>query len=92
MKTKWPKPQSYLIPLFECANVYLCRSREEWQQVCTVLGIKPGSIDMLSGSTVSVRNAESGENLYLLGVFNNSIATLVHESAHIAFYVCGDTG
>lgn len=92
MKPKWPKLPRYLIPLFECAHVYLCRSREEWSQACAVLGIGPGSIEMLSGATVPVRNIETGENLYLLGVFNGDIATLAHESAHIAFYVCGDAG
>ncbi|EEE8861636.1 hypothetical protein C7188_22530, partial [Salmonella enterica subsp. enterica serovar Dublin] len=30
--------------------------------------------------------------LYLLGVFNGNAATLVHECAHVAFYVCRDVG
>ncbi|MBF4177252.1 hypothetical protein [Lelliottia nimipressuralis] len=92
MKPKWPKLPHHLVPLFECANVYLCRTRNEWRQACAVLGISPGDIEALSGATVPVRNIETGENLYLLGVFNGDTSTLAHECAHIAFYVCGDVG
>ncbi|WP_369606269.1 hypothetical protein [Serratia marcescens] len=91
-KLKWPKLPRYLIPLFECANVYLCTSRDEWNQACTYLGFPDNNVDMLSGATQTYQNAEAQENLYLLGVFNADIATLAHECAHLAFYVCRDTG
>ncbi|STL87819.1 Uncharacterised protein [Escherichia coli] len=29
---------------------------------------------------------------YLIGVFDQQIATLVHECAHVCFYVCSDVG
>ncbi|MBP1035875.1 hypothetical protein J8631_09915 [Serratia fonticola] len=91
-KVKWPKLPRYLIPLFQCANVYLCRSREEWHQACAALGCDGDDISMLGGATRQYQNIELQENLYLLGVFNGDIATLVHECAHVAFYVCRDTG
>ena len=91
-KKKWPKLPYYLIPLFHCAHVYLCRSREEWNQACNYLGCNKGEIGMLAGATQTYQNIEQQENLYLLGVFNGEVATLVHECAHIAFYVCRDTG
>lgn len=91
-KNKWPDLPRYLIPLFECANVYLCRSREEWNQAARCLGFEEGGVDMLSGATQTYQNADSQENLYLLGVFNGDVATLVHECGHLAFYVCRDTG
>lgn len=31
-------------------------------------------------------------NGYLIGVFDQQIATLVHECAHVCFYVCSDVG
>ncbi|EBH2457165.1 hypothetical protein D6P45_10345 [Salmonella enterica subsp. enterica serovar Manhattan] len=62
-KTKWPKLPRFFVPLFHSANVYLCRSKEEWDQACIHLG-----------------------------VFNGDAATLVHECAHVAFYVCRDVG
>jgi hypothetical protein len=91
-KKKWPKLPSYLIPLFKSANVYLCCSREEWKQACDFLGGDTGSIEMLGGATTAYTNAEAVENLYLLGVFNGDVATLVHECAHVAFYTCRDVG
>ena len=47
---------------------------------------------MQTGATQTYQNIEQQENLYLLGVFNGEVATLVHECAHIAFNVCRDTG
>ncbi|ECD4706751.1 hypothetical protein E1C95_09145 [Salmonella enterica subsp. enterica serovar Bonariensis] len=91
-KVKWPKLPRYLIPLFQCANVYLCRSRGEWYQASEALGCQRGDVDMLSGATQTYCNAETGEALYLLGVFDGELSTLAHECAHIAFYVCRDTG
>lgn len=91
-KAKWPKLPRYLIPLFHCANVYLCRSREEWHQACNALGCDGSDIGMLAGATQTYTNAAAGENLYLLGVFDGQMSTLAHECAHIAFYVCRDTG
>lgn len=91
-KNKWPKLPSYLIPLFQCAHIYLCRTREEWYQATAHLGCENRSVEMLNGATQTFTYEETGENLYLLGVFNGDIATLVHECAHIAFYVCRDTG
>lgn len=89
-KKKWPKLPGFTIPLFRCANVYLCRTAEEWDSACDYLGCEGGSHEMLSGCTQTFQNKEAGENTYLLGVFNNDLATLVHECGHIAFYVCRD--
>lgn len=91
-KKKWPKLPRYLIPLFHCANVYLCRSREEWSQACDALDCSRSDLSALSGATQTYRNADTGETLYLLGVFDGALSTLAHECAHIAFYVCRDTG
>ena len=91
-KTKWPKLPRFFIPLFHCANVYLCRSKEEWDAACTHLGVETGGNEMLSGACQQYENTESGENLYLIGVFNSDSATLVHECAHATFYCCRDVG
>ena len=91
-KTKWPKLPRYFVPLFHCANVYLCTSWVEWEQACNHLGVESGDNEMMAGATQTYFNTESGENLYLIGVFNNDMATLVHECAHVAFYICRDVG
>lgn len=91
-KPKWPKLPRYLIPLFNTANIYLCRSKEEWRQAELCLGVPAANVEFCNGMCRHFSNNETGENLYLLGVFDNSSATLVHECAHAAFYTCNDTG
>ncbi|MCS4333691.1 hypothetical protein [Klebsiella variicola] len=91
-KIKWPKVPRFFVPLFHCANVYLCRSKEEWVQAESALGVPLADISMLNGVCRHFVNEAAGENLYLIGVFNNSIATLVHECAHATFYCCHDVG
>ncbi|WP_234923242.1 hypothetical protein [Salmonella enterica] len=48
-KTKWPKLPRFFVPLFHSANVYLCRSKEEWDQACIHLGVGSGGNEMLAG-------------------------------------------
>lgn len=91
-KIKWPKLPCYPIPLFQSANVYLCRSKGEWAQAEMAIGVSLANVSMVNGMCRQFVNDETGENLYLVGVFDNSIATLVHECAHATFYCCSDVG
>lgn len=91
-KAKWPKLPHYFIPLFNSANVYLARSRDEWSAACIHLGVDSGGINALGGACRHYQSEETNENLYLIGVFNDDIATLVHECAHATFYCCHDVG
>ncbi|EGT4373193.1 hypothetical protein AUM47_17145 [Cronobacter malonaticus] len=91
-KSKWPKLPRYFVPLFHSANVYLARSREEYAQACEHLNVDVGPINSLAGTCRHYQNENTNENLYLIGVFNGDIATLVHECAHATFYCCHDVG
>lgn len=91
-KIKWPKLPSYLIPLFNTAWVYLCTSKDEWRQAEAVLGVELADVSHNSGICRHFMNETTGENVYLVGVFNGSISTLVHECAHATFYCCSDVG
>lgn len=42
-KTRWPKLPNLIVPLFECARVYLCTSRNEW-----LLGVFTGEPHVLA--------------------------------------------
>lgn len=91
-KTKWPKLPHYLIPLFNCADIYLCRSRGEWVQAEMAIGVPLADVSMNKGICRHFVDDTTGMHLYLIGVFDNSISTLVHECAHAAFYCCSDVG
>lgn len=91
-KTKWPKLPCYPIPLFQSANVYLCRSKEEWVEAEASIGLPAADLKGSSGRCREFINDVTGESLYLIGVFDNKLATLVHECAHATFYCCSDVG
>lgn len=91
-KTKWPKLPRHLIPLFNSAHIYLCRSKDEWMQAEMALGVSLADVTMVNGMCRHFVNDSTGENLYLVGVFDKSAATLVHECAHATFYCCSDVG
>lgn len=58
----------------------------------SALEISHVDVKFNNGIVRHVTNDATGENLYLVGVFDNSVGTLVHECAHAAFYVCDDVG
>lgn len=91
-KPKWPKLPRFLVPLFHCANVYLCVSKAEWHQALSNLKQPEQDLSFSNGRTMHFCNASTGENLYLVGVFDKSVSTLVHECAHATFYCCHDVG
>lgn len=80
-----------LVPLFECGTVYLCKSREEWIAAYEWLNVDDGDPDRFAGLAHTL-NYEDKQTLYMIGVFDGNISTLVHEAAHVAFYICRDVG
>lgn len=91
-KAKWPKLPRYFVPLFNSANIYLCVTREQWQQALANLDVAPQNLSFSNGRTMHFRDDANGGNMYLIGVFDQSISTLVHECAHATFYCCHDVG
>lgn len=79
------------VPLFESGDVYLCRNIDEWNNVFRSLNLSDDIQPDIVGRSTVFRN-ESGHCLYLIGIFNGSMATLSHESAHTAFNICNDVG
>lgn len=79
------------IPLFDCGTVYLCRTRNEWQQAHRSLGAEAQLLDRC-GSANTFRSLTGDRDIYLLGIFDNNVATLAHESAHLVFDICETVG
>ncbi|PNK64550.1 hypothetical protein A6J33_018060 [Pantoea sp. FDAARGOS_194] len=91
-KVKWPRLPRFFVPLFNTANIYLARTRDEWVQAEKSLGVDAGSLSFALGRCRHYHNESTGENMYLIGVFDNNLSTLVHECAHATFYCCSDVG
>lgn len=91
-KAKWPKLPRYFVPLFNSANIYLCRNKDEFRAAMSNIGTSADGIEMLNGICRHFVNEEAQENIYIIGVFNGSVSTLVHECAHAAFFCCNDVG
>ena len=91
-KPKWPKLPHFVIPLFQNAAVYLCSSKDEWNKAIVFLGNDEEENAFFQGCTQTFENKEEGQVIYLLGVFDGNVPTLVHECGHVAFYACRDVG
>lgn len=91
-KPKWPKLESFLIPLFKNAHVYLCTSKAEWIQAEASIGLPAADLKGINGRCRQFIHEDTGESLYLIGVFDGRSATLVYECAHATFYCCHDVG
>lgn len=91
-KVKWPKVESYLVPLFHSSWVYLFTTPEDWKQAHRHLGVDLNNLVRINGCVRHFYEASTGENMYMIGVFDGKVSTLVHECAHACFYVCSDVG
>lgn len=91
-KTKWPKLPRLRVPLFECANIYLCTTHEEYAQALESLKVDPEDINGLGGCVRRYEDLSSGETLLIIGVFTGQLHVLAHECAHAAFRICECSG
>ncbi|CAH3349973.1 hypothetical protein AI2602V1_3499 [Citrobacter freundii] len=91
-KAKWPKLPAFTIPLFQSARVYLAVTKDEFQHADKFLGGNGDEKPFNLGMASNYENTGTGERIYLIGVFDKQIPTLVHECAHVCFYVCSDVG
>ena len=91
-KAKWPKLPRFFVPLFECANIYLCTTHDEYAQALAALGVVPEDTRSLGGCVRRFENTTSGELLLIIGVFTGQLHVLAHECAHATFRVCEFSG
>jgi hypothetical protein len=56
------------------------------------MGVPPADLSFSVGRYRQFISDKTGEDLYLIGVFDNSIITLAHECAHATFYCGSEVG
>ena len=89
-KTKWPKPPSFSVPLFNCADIVLLREREEADEYLGKLGL---DFDLTGFNGFAYSHHREGKvPLLIIGVFVHEPQVLAHEVCHIAFEICHHVG
>ena len=92
-KIKWPKPDAaYTVPLYG-GEVYLFKTISKLQSASRFLS-SAADIDfsgLLGCVTYYTRNS-NGNRIYCVGVFDNSLTTLVHECSHVALSISETVG
>lgn len=82
------------VPLFECGKVIVCFSGKAFAK--RFRKYNGGEFDeallQSAGLFRHFHNAETGDNVYLIGVFNNQYGTLAHEASHAAFAILDTVG
>ncbi|CNL09521.1 hypothetical protein [Yersinia aldovae] len=89
-KSKWPKPPTYQVPLFNCADIVLLRQREEATDYFSRLGLE---FDLAGFNGFAYTYlAEGKPPLLIIGVFLHEPQILAHEACHTAFEICNHVG
>ncbi|KVO11730.1 hypothetical protein [Burkholderia ubonensis] len=78
------------IPLFE-GEVHLCRTREEWDAAMARFRGDQFASPRAAGMCFPFSSAADGA-VYLVGVFDRSIATLAHEALHAVVFILKEAG
>lgn len=87
---KLSKFRSVDVPLFT-GKVYLVTTMKEYNQLLKHVD-QAKCTDVVAGKALFLKNYTTGECNYIVGVFNGSIETLVHELAHITFFILNEHG
>ena len=89
---KWPKPfKEFAVPLY-FGRVYIFDNKEKMRQAEEYLRKKPCELSTGEGRAMQLRNDDGSGIVFLVGVFNGSTGTLVHELAHTAFFILSLVG
>lgn len=87
----WDMQPSLLVPLFKCGRVYLFTDRQVLTQAAKALDIDWDDLEGSIGVSRQIAGPD-GEYAFVLGVFNASVTTLVHELAHVTFNIMARVG
>jgi hypothetical protein len=87
---KWPKgPKHFMVPLYN-QHLWVATTVADFNACRKFLGLT--EVTACSGCACRMVNEKTGQLLYLAGVFEPSLATLVHELAHTTFFILDDLG
>lgn len=88
------EPDYFEIPVFPIpiynGRVLLCVTPDEWASVAAVYDGEPDT-EECKGLSIRHYTPEEGR-VYVVGVFDRSVDTFVHELAHATFFLLGDVG
>lgn len=71
-------------------TMWLVQDDKTWQRCIAYLGCETRGA--ARGKAFAAQHKQTGELVYLIGVFDGGLSTLVHECAHLAFWILRDVG
>lgn len=90
-KKKWPKPSiEFPVPIYG-GTAYLYRTQSEFEDALAFIGANTAQ-SKANGKCQHLTNNVTGESIYMVGWFNSQKSTLVHECAHMAFFILAHAG
>ena len=89
---KWPKPfKEFSVPLYG-GRVYIFDNKDKARQAHEYLTKKPTEAMTGAGRTTQFDNSDNGAVSYVICVFDGKTCTLVHELAHLTFFILDRAG
>jgi len=91
-KPKWPKKHCKRVKVhLYGSHIFAFNNRKHFAKAADYLGTDLPQVG-IDGLSVQLEHTENGSSIYLLGVFDGKLSTLVHEVAHIAHFVTARAG
>lgn len=72
-------------------TVYLITSEEKWHDTNHYLTLEESSGRLGAGMARNMEHADGGR-IYIIGVFDGQLQTLVHECSHVMFFILDYVG
>ena len=81
----WPRAAKLIeVPLYGC-EVYFVNTREDWDKCMVAIGCTSRAEGMAGLSAQMV--GPEGRTIFMVGVFDGGLQTLIHELAHTTFHI-----
>lgn len=100
VRPQWPKPhRAFIVPIYG-GWLYVFKSRRAFEQALAYLKVttvKDGADEGLpeaakAGVARSLVNNKTGSRIFMVGWYDASVVTLVHELTHVALFVLQQVG
>ena len=91
-KPKWPKKYCKIVKIhLYGSSIYAFNSRKGFEKAAAYMNVDVSHYGT-DGISLPLEDKKDGSSIYILGIFDGKLDTLVHECAHITHFVAQKTG